>query len=207
MHHLTNDLGKRLHSIRTAQGLCLRALSGRAGVSSAMICMIENGKVNPSTGVLLALARGLGVTPLAILGDECSATSIAPQPLQQLNGSTALNDREPTFVRSAARRPLHQSGGVSWYNLTPQAQGEIMEISLEVESATARDSHPGVETCILMSGSVIIEVEDHKYALTVGDSLTFSSTSEHRLVNVGETVARILWLHAFDNRGAEYDAI
>ncbi len=172
-----------------------------------MICMIENGKVNPSTGVLLALARGLGVTPLAILGDECSATSIAPGPLQQLENSSSSVDKNPTFVGSADRRPLHRSGGVSWFNLTPQAQTEIMEISLEVESATAGDSHPGVETCILMSGSVLIEVEDQKYALTVGDSLTFSSTSEHRLVNVGETVARILWLHEFNNRGAEYDAI
>ncbi len=117
VHHTTDELGKRLHSIRNAKGLCLRALSSQAGVSSAMICMIENGKVNPSTGVLLALARALEVAPVDLLGSGIDSN--VKQQLTSTSGSDAEGEvRAPKLVLASDRKPLHKSGGVSWLPLS-----------------------------------------------------------------------------------------
>ncbi len=197
VHQVSDNIGKRLHAIRTGKNLCLRALASQAGVSSAMICMIENGKVNPSTGVLLALARALQVTPVDLLGDEVNreAESASDRQLATDELHEAPNTR---LIRAVDRQPLYKSGGVSWFSLASFNGSEFMEISLERLAATAQDSHPGVETCTVLAGQLLVTVNEKATLLNLGDSLTFPSTIEHTLSNPGETTARILWIHKFE---------
>lgn len=54
-------LNERLHQARQAQGLSLRALAERVGVSAVMLSKYERGESVPSSGVLLELADALGV--------------------------------------------------------------------------------------------------------------------------------------------------
>lgn len=54
-------IGKRLSQARTAAGLSMRALAGRADLSAMAISKYEAGKATPSSGVLLRLGKALGV--------------------------------------------------------------------------------------------------------------------------------------------------
>jgi Zn-dependent peptidase ImmA (M78 family)/DNA-binding XRE family transcriptional regulator len=54
-------IGERLKQARKAAGLTTRALAEQAGVSAMAISKYETGKSMPSSGVLLALAKALGV--------------------------------------------------------------------------------------------------------------------------------------------------
>lgn len=54
-------IGERIKQARVAAGLSLRALADRAGVTAMAISKYETGKSTPSSGVLLALAKTLGV--------------------------------------------------------------------------------------------------------------------------------------------------
>lgn len=54
-------IGERIKQARIAAGLSLRTLAERAGVSAMAISKYETGKSTPSSGVLLALAKALGV--------------------------------------------------------------------------------------------------------------------------------------------------
>jgi len=51
-----------LERVRTARGLSQRALAQAAGVTRQAVSAIENGRVQPSVGIALALARVLGTT-------------------------------------------------------------------------------------------------------------------------------------------------
>ena len=54
-------VGKRLRQLRTQQGLSLRALAQKSGLSHSFICDIEHGRCGLSIASLQALARALGV--------------------------------------------------------------------------------------------------------------------------------------------------
>ena len=58
-----DDLGNRLRLLRLARGLSQRELAARAGVSNAVISLIEQNKTNPSVGLLKKILDGL---PLSI---------------------------------------------------------------------------------------------------------------------------------------------
>lgn len=55
--------GERLHGLRVAHGLSLRALAEKVGVSAMMVSKYERNLSQPSTSVLVSLARALAVRP------------------------------------------------------------------------------------------------------------------------------------------------
>lgn len=54
-------IGERIQQARKASGLTLRALAEKTGVTAMAISKYENNQSTPSSGVLLALAKALGV--------------------------------------------------------------------------------------------------------------------------------------------------
>ena len=69
------DLGARLKSLREAHGLSQRELAKRAGVSNAIISMIEQNRSSPSVGLLKKLLDGFQIS-LA----EFFAADLKPRP-------------------------------------------------------------------------------------------------------------------------------
>lgn len=61
--------GRRLRAVRERQGMSQDALSHATGVHSTAIGRIERGGREPRLTTILTLARGLGVTPGALLDD------------------------------------------------------------------------------------------------------------------------------------------
>ena len=51
-----------LKVIRERNGLSLRALAEKAGMSYTYLCNVENGKADPSLSTLKRLAEALGIT-------------------------------------------------------------------------------------------------------------------------------------------------
>ena len=54
-------LGARLHQARKANGLSLRALAEKVGVSAMMLSKYEREESTPSSSVLIELSKALGV--------------------------------------------------------------------------------------------------------------------------------------------------
>ncbi|MDJ1158897.1 helix-turn-helix domain-containing protein [Chelatococcus sp. SYSU_G07232] len=63
-------LGRRLKAMRTAAGLTLDELAGRAGISRAMISRIERGESSPTAALLGRLCAGLGISLAAVFADD-----------------------------------------------------------------------------------------------------------------------------------------
>lgn len=59
--------GRRLTELRERQQLSIRDLAKRSGIEARQITRIESGEVNILFTTVLALARGLGITPEELL--------------------------------------------------------------------------------------------------------------------------------------------
>jgi transcriptional regulator with XRE-family HTH domain len=62
---LRKRIGREINHLRIAKGMVQQVLADRAGLSRRMLSKIENGHVEPSITVLLALLHVLGVSASA----------------------------------------------------------------------------------------------------------------------------------------------
>lgn len=196
-----SDLGPRLRAIREARGVGLRELARRLDLSPSSISQIETGKIRPSVRTLYALASEFGVTVDEVLFDE------PPAPGPAGAGSA---DVEPGLAvqRSADRPAIQLNSGVRWERLMFWADEDVefLEAIYESGGASSPDDslvrHNGHEFGHVLSGTLRVVVGFDEYLLGPGDSITFASSTPHRLSNDGPETVRAIWV-VRGRRGAE----
>lgn len=192
-----SDLGPRLRAIRVARGVGLRELARRLDLSPSSISQIETGKIRPSVRTLYALASEFGVTVDEVLFDEPPMPG-APRAVEPGLG-----------VQRAADRPAIQlNSGVRWERLMfwGDEDVEFLEAIYEPGGASSPDDalvrHNGHEFGHILSGTLRVIVGFDEYVLGPGDSITFPSSTPHRLVNDGPETVRAIWV-VRDRRGVD----
>jgi transcriptional regulator with XRE-family HTH domain len=189
-----SDLGPRLRAIRVARGVGLRELARRLDLSPSSISQIETGKIQPSVRTLYALASEFGVTVDEVLFDEPPTTRAVEPGLS---------------VQRAADRPAIQlNSGVRWERMMfwGDEDVEFLEAIYEPGGASSPDDalvrHNGHEFGHILSGTLRVIVGFDEYVLGPGDSITFPSSTPHRLVNAGPETVRAIWV-VRDRRGID----
>jgi transcriptional regulator with XRE-family HTH domain len=196
-----SDLGPRLRAIRVARGIGLRELARRLDLSPSSISQIETGKIRPSVRTLYALASEFGVTVDEVLFDE--------PPMSRAPGATPRAVEPGLSVQRAADRPAIQlNSGVRWERLMfwGDEDVEFLEAIYEPGGASSPDDalvrHNGHEFGHILSGTLRVIVGFDEYVLGPGDSITFPSSTPHRLVNDGQETVRAIWV-VRDRRGID----
>jgi transcriptional regulator with XRE-family HTH domain len=204
--HAPSDLGPRLRAIRLRQGIGLRELARRLDLSPSSISQIETGKIRPSVRTLYALASEFGVTVDEVLFD-------GPPPPARSAGAPSVPGRataEPGLaVQRAGERPaIALNSGVKWERLMfwGDEDVEFLEATYEPGGASSPDDsfvrHNGHEFGYVLSGTLRVVVGFDEFILAPGDSITFPSTTPHRLSNEGTETVRAVWV-VRGRRGAE----
>jgi transcriptional regulator with XRE-family HTH domain len=62
--------GEQLRRVREQQGLTVAEVAGRSSISPTRVARFEAGLTDPRYDVLVALSRGLGVEPSALIPDD-----------------------------------------------------------------------------------------------------------------------------------------
>lgn len=165
------DLGQRLKALREAQGLSQRELAKRAGVSNAIISLIEQNRTSPSVGLLKKVLDGLPIS----LADFFAGTSrLAPQ----------IFFRADELVELAG-------GRISYRQVGRDMGGRAMQI-LHERYAPGADTgpqmlrHEAEEGGVVVRGRLEITVGDRRELLGPGDAYYFDSRQPHRFRNPGE---------------------
>ena len=200
------DVGSRLRAYRERAGIGVRELARRVGVSPSMISQIETGKTQPSVGTLYAV-----VTELAVSLDELFAPNGAVSG-RDTSQDASVDDAEQTaayergnFVvpagaaepgspvqRADRRKAIRLAGGVRWDRLTAQHDREVDFLYVVYEPGAASSDahrymrHAGKEYGIVLRGRLAVAVGFEEYSLGPGDSISFDSTTPHRLWNPGD---------------------
>lgn len=176
-----DSIGGRLRTLRQNQGLGVRELARRVGVTASLLSQMERGAVNPSVVTLFRLAEALDTTTDSFFGDN-------RDPGAQLQ----------TVVRRDERAHITLSGEITWERLTPTDEHdfEFMQCTYPPGATSADDMqrHPGRDYGILLEGRLDIEVGFTTYRLEPGDSIAFDASLPHRLSNPGDVAARTIWV-------------
>jgi transcriptional regulator with XRE-family HTH domain len=185
-----SELGPRLRAIRLARGIGLRELARRLDLSPSSISQIETGKIRPSVRTLYALASEFGVTVDEVLFDEPLAS----------DGGTPMRTEPGLAVQRGDDRPAIQlNSGVRWERLMfwSDEDVEFLEAAYAPGGASSEEElvrHNGHEFGHILSGRLRVVVGFDEYILEPGDSITFPSSTPHRLSNEGPETVRAIWV-------------
>lgn len=174
-------VGRRVRALRLARGLSLAELAGRAGMSVGALSQIERGLSSLRVRTLWPLAAALEVDAGALVEEPGERTS------------------DLYVVRREHRRavPVRSEGIAKALLSPPGAALSGLIVTVEPGSTTGGEAyrHAGHEFGLVLSGGLVIVVDEVAYELAAGDSFAFRSTLPHRFSNPGEEVCEILWVN------------
>ena len=206
------NVGSLIRRERQNQGLSLRELARRVGVSASMLSQVETGRTRPSVSTIYAIATELGLSIDALLSDKeaavatatavASASSASAGPRVRrgpVGTSAAAADLASQLVRPEQRRKLELESGVTWEllsDLLPHLV-DFMFVTYEPGGRSSSSGklmrHTGTEFAFLLRGKLKIQVGFDEYVLQAGDALAFDSSEPHLLVNEGTEPAEGIW--------------
>jgi transcriptional regulator with XRE-family HTH domain len=171
------DLGSRLKSLREAHDLSQRELAKRAGVSNAIISMIEQNRSSPSVGMLKRLLDGF---PLSLA--EFFALEAPPKPQ----------------IYFTAKELVELAGGaISYRQVGADLSGKAMQMLHEryapgADTGAQMLTHEAEEGGIIIRGRLEVTVGDQVRVLGPGDAYYFDSRTPHRFRNIGEEECEVV---------------
>lgn len=195
----SGSLGRRLRTAREAEGIGLRELARRVGVSASLVSQIETDKVHPSVDTLYAVVAELGVSM-----DHVVFGSERPSRENGGDGAATIAAGAPLVQRADDRDTATFGSGVRWERLTPTAVPGteflyvVYEPGAESSAAGTYQRHAGREWSIVLRGTLHVAVAFDEYVLGAGDSITYDSTVPHRLTNRGDEPVHALWYQLGD---------
>lgn len=174
--------GEKIRAVRERKGFTLKVVAAAAGVSESLVSQIERNKVSPALDTLLAL-----VDALEIDLDFLFENYRRERPVRLIRAEERRKQKDDDIVYEEVARPL-ESDGIHAI--------ESYYITLPPLEKTKRGSygHLGREFGIITSGTGELHYETKVFELKTGDSISFSATAPHTLVNTGTTPLVALWV-------------
>ena len=166
-----DNLGARLQVLRRRRGLSQRRLAALAGVSNATVSLIENGRTDPSTGLMKRILESLDVSFAEFFADDSHIS-------------------EQYFYSHDELREI--SGGlISYLQVGSDLSDGQLQILYEryrpgADTGQSRISHEAEEGGIIIEGRLEVTVGDRVQILSAGDAYRFNSRIPHRFRNIGK---------------------
>lgn len=192
---LAVSLGKKIRAIRTAKDMKITEMSRLSGLTTSMISQMERGLISPSIETLKKIGNVLDV-PLSFLFETEEHAPVSAPPAGPAGMTVNLCGASPV-VHADARKKLSPGDGIELQLLNPNLNGPIEFIYniYQPRSGTGKEqySHPGTECGLVLSGELVVEIEEETYVLRAGDSITFDSTKPHAKRNLSDQVCTCVW--------------
>jgi len=198
------NVGSLIRRERQKQGLSLRELARRVGVSASMLSQVETDRTRPSVSTIYAIATELGLSIDALLSESGGTAADGSRVgLAAAHGglaaAPAVTGLASQLIRPEDRRKLELESGVTWEllsDLLPHLV-DFMFVTYEPGGRSSSSGklmrHSGTEFAYLLRGKLKIQVGFDEYVLQPGDALAFDSTEPHLLVNEGTEPAEGIW--------------
>jgi transcriptional regulator with XRE-family HTH domain len=173
------DVGERLRLLRQSRRATLRTIAARSGLSESFLSQVERGRSSASIASLRRIADALGVSMADLFGPD------------GVQGPRVLRrDERPALSFGILGRKLL---------LTPRPLHhlEVFAGELEVGGSTGEQPYAhgdSEELFVVLSGTVQLELDGEVFELEHGDSIDYRSSTPHRISNVGQELAEVMWI-------------
>lgn len=172
-------VGANIRRFRLMQGLTLKELAERSGVSIATISKIENGKIAGGFETVYRIARGLGILVTEII-------------------SRSSTTWRPIIRQCADQLDLHPTNLYDYYLQASRSDGALNPYVMVIRTRDVPERrdwsiHEGEEVVIVLSGAIVLHVEgEDATPLEPGDSACFDCGRRHCFVTTSSAPARIV---------------
>ena len=174
-------LGTRIRELRKSRRLTLKAVADFARVTPSLISQLERGKANPSLSVLSLIANCLKVSVGSLLDSTENANNHSP------------------VSRKGSRKTLITEGNARFQLLSKHYDLNCEFVVNQWDPGTSTGEtvrHEGVECGYVIQGTLQVALGGESYTLEPGDSITFPSTTPHRLSNPGRHTTIAVWVNS-----------
>jgi transcriptional regulator with XRE-family HTH domain len=184
-------LGNEIREVRKARGYTLSELSAEVGCSVAYLSRVERGTTRVSVELLNRISSALQVNSSwffpAVSGD-------GPMERQYVVRSTARRPLSEMYTRSTKEL------GFSDELLSSTIAGNcyLLLSRFAPGVGTVADQHEpyafeGEQHGIIVSGEVVLVLDEEKIVLRTNDSFSYPSTIPHRFYNNSESESVMVW--------------
>lgn len=170
MDYLSHNIALNLNRIRRAKGMSLDMVAEQTGVSKSMLAQIENGKANPSIGVLGRITSGLRIDFNDLINPPVTDTILV-----------RIADTAPT------KEVLGQYTVKTCFPFQDNHHVEIYHIQIEPNGVYVAGNH-GERTreyLAVQKGTLHLELENSKHIIHTDEVFRFESSQKHRYCNNG----------------------
>lgn len=173
-------LGEAIRSRRVAAKLRLVDLAAKVEVSASYLSQVERDRVVPSVTALTRIAKALG-TSAGVLLDGTEGRAAPASPVVRKNQRKVM-----LFPGSEARNEL----------LTPDLHGalEVMWTKIPPGTRSPLFQHEGEECGVVLRGQLVYWLDEERYLLRAGDSISYRSHIPHRYENQSGKVVETIWV-------------
>ena len=173
------DVGERLQALRRFRRCTLREIAQRSGLSESFLSQVERGRSSASIASLRRIADALGVSMADLFEPD------GPP------GSRVLRrDDRPALSFGILGRKLLLTPG-------PLHHLEVFAGELELGGSTGTEPYAhgdSEELFVVQCGTVQLELGGELFELEPGDSIVYRSSTPHRVSNIGQELAEVMWI-------------
>jgi transcriptional regulator with XRE-family HTH domain len=197
------DLGGRLRAERLRQGMSLREMARRLGISASALSQIETGKAQPSVSKLFDIVNLLNTSLDGLLAGRPAQPRPGERAAAPGDGPLVTRGHDAkgffSFQRAGEHEALELDSGVQWRRLTAGSYPgvEFLHVTYAPGGCSSREGtfmrHAGQEFGVVLSGRLKVDVGFDSYELGANDSISFPATTPHRLGNPGSEPATVVW--------------
>ena len=181
-------IGQHLKALRAARGMTLDRLAVATGLTKSYLSKIQNSHKLPPIATLSRIAQALGTGIGSFFGDILGPGDGA------------------SVVRKDERLPVVRGGTAFGYDYVSLAHDRLVKrmepfvftFPSKIDRHVFFD-HGGEEFVFILSGKVIFQVGDERWALAKGDSIYFDAAIPHRGWSVGRDATALVVIHAADH--------
>lgn len=174
-------IGKKLKSTRLKNDMTIQELAERSHVSSNMISRIERGLTIPSVEILMKLADAFGMSVSYFVEEAARGTMVVHTPKGKGEPIFFFEDKHQiTSLTQGIRDP----GFAVFYDT----------LEKNCSSGEGGMVHTGEEFALVLEGCMEFVIDNEKYLLDKGDSITFKASQPHRWRNLFPGQTLVLWV-------------
>ena len=170
------DIGTKIKRLRLKNGLTQEELGKRTDLSKGFISQLERDMNSPSIETFFTLLEVLGTTPKEFFTEE----------------------QNVKVVYSSADHTAHVDPllgyEIEW--LIPTSNEKEMEpvfLTLQAKGSFKQFEPSSSETFIyVLEGQITLQIGDHCYTASAGDSIYYEATDHHQLINCFDGMSEII---------------
>lgn len=171
------DLGIAIKNLRIENNMTLQELSDLTKISVSYLSLLERGQSNPTISNIHRICNVFNISMVDLLA--------------------SIDSDDNNIIRKEDRKLLYKStSGVSYETLTSKKPLNAVLMTVHKNNLNISDIHTIDEFGYIISGKLMVIMDNKEYILSEGDAIYIPANTEHKFKKLCEEDCSTIWVYA-----------